>query len=77
MNVRYWRKSKEEIASVPIKQPSMHQALTSPPLARDAVKKRRSRRRRKILIGLGGGSAASDHRFVRGWQAREADPGDD
>jgi len=29
----------------------MHQALTSPPLARDAVKKRRSRRRRKILIG--------------------------
>src|SRR5213079_321235 len=29
----------------------MHQALTSPPLARDAVKKRRSRRRRKILFG--------------------------
>src|SRR6266699_1536196 len=29
----------------------MHQALTSPPLARDAVKQRRSRRRRKILIG--------------------------
>src|SRR5438874_548699 len=29
----------------------MHQALPSPPLARDAVKKRRSRRRRKILIG--------------------------
>src|SRR5438309_7099871 len=32
----------------------MHQALTSPPLARDAVKKRRSRRRRKILIGAAG-----------------------
>ena len=32
----------------------MHQALTSPPLARDAVKKRRSLRRRKILIGSGG-----------------------
>src|SRR5437667_1449648 len=32
----------------------MHRALTSPPLARDAVKKRRSRRRRKILIGAAG-----------------------
>jgi HlyD family secretion protein len=32
----------------------MHQALTSPPLARDAVKKRRSLRRRKILIGSAG-----------------------
>jgi HlyD family secretion protein len=32
----------------------MHQALTSPPLARDAVKKRRSRRKRKILIGSAG-----------------------
>jgi len=32
----------------------MHQALTSPPLARDAVKKRRSRRRRKILVGSAG-----------------------
>src|SRR6266581_4858584 len=32
----------------------MHQALTSPPLAHDAVKKRRSRRRRKILIGSAG-----------------------
>src|SRR5205809_1348881 len=32
----------------------MHQALTSPPLARDAVKKRRPRRRRKILIGAAG-----------------------
>jgi hypothetical protein len=32
----------------------MHQALTSPPLAHDAVKKRRSRRRRKILIGAAG-----------------------
>src|SRR5437868_14853312 len=32
----------------------MHQALTSPPLARDAVKKRRSRRRRNILVGSAG-----------------------
>src|SRR6059058_5979225 len=32
----------------------MHQALTSPPLAGDAVKKRRSRRGRKILIGSAG-----------------------
>src|SRR5437764_9282528 len=32
----------------------MHQALTSPPLAGDAMKKRRSRRRRKILIGSAG-----------------------
>jgi HlyD family secretion protein len=32
----------------------MHQALTSPPLARDAVKKRRSLRRRKILFGSAG-----------------------
>jgi HlyD family secretion protein len=32
----------------------MHQALTSPPLARDAVKKRRSRRKRKILFGSAG-----------------------
>src|SRR5712671_4983285 len=29
----------------------MHQALTTPPLARDAVKKRRQGRRRKILFG--------------------------
>jgi HlyD family secretion protein len=32
----------------------MHQALTSPPLARDAVKKRRSRRKRNILFGSAG-----------------------
>src|SRR5437868_5775511 len=32
----------------------MHQALTSPPLARDAMKKRRSLRKRKILIGSAG-----------------------
>src|SRR5262249_60219972 len=29
----------------------MHQALTTPPLARDAAKKRRLRRRRRILLG--------------------------
>src|SRR6266478_2933934 len=33
---------------------AMHQALTTPPLARDAVKKRRQGRRRKILFGSGG-----------------------
>jgi len=32
----------------------MHQALTAPPLARDAAKKRRQRRRRKILFGSAG-----------------------
>ena len=32
----------------------MHQALTTPPLARDAVKKRRQGRRRKILFGSAG-----------------------
>src|SRR5499427_9196088 len=32
----------------------MHQALTSPPLARDAVKKRRSRRKRKIVFACAG-----------------------
>src|SRR5438046_889089 len=32
----------------------MHQALTAPPLARDAVKKRRQGRRRKILFGSAG-----------------------
>jgi len=32
----------------------MHQALTTPPLARDAVKKRRQGRRRKILFGTAG-----------------------
>jgi HlyD family secretion protein len=32
----------------------MHQALTTPPRARDAVKKRRQGRRRKILFGSGG-----------------------
>jgi HlyD family secretion protein len=32
----------------------MHQALTSPPVARDAMKKRRSLRRRRILIGSAG-----------------------
>src|SRR5213596_665296 len=32
----------------------MHQALTTPPLARDAVKKRRSLRRRNILVGSAG-----------------------
>ena len=32
----------------------MHQTLTTPPLARDAVKKRRSRRKRKILFGSAG-----------------------
>jgi HlyD family secretion protein len=32
----------------------MHQALTTPPLSRDAAKRRRSRRRRNILFGSGG-----------------------
>ena len=32
----------------------MHQALTSPPLARDAAKKRRLRRRRRIIFGCAG-----------------------
>jgi HlyD family secretion protein len=32
----------------------MHQALTTPPLARDAAKKRRRRRRRSILLGSAG-----------------------
>src|SRR5437868_5925049 len=32
----------------------MHQALTAPPLARDAAKKRRQRRSRKILFGSAG-----------------------
>ena len=32
----------------------MHQALTTPPLARDTVKKRRQGRRRKILLGSAG-----------------------
>jgi HlyD family secretion protein len=32
----------------------MHQALTTPPLARDAAKKRRLRRRRKLLVGCSG-----------------------
>jgi len=32
----------------------MHQAVTSPPLAGDAVKKRRLRRKRKILLGSAG-----------------------
>ena len=32
----------------------MHQALTSPPLARDTTKKRRQGRRRKILFGSAG-----------------------
>src|ERR1700758_3709862 len=32
----------------------MHQALTPPPLVRDAAKKRRQRRRRKILFGSAG-----------------------
>src|SRR5437899_1693912 len=32
----------------------MHQALTAPPLARDAAKKRRQGRRRKILFGSAG-----------------------
>src|SRR6476469_1310932 len=32
----------------------MHQALTTPPLVRDAVKKRRQGRRRKILFGSAG-----------------------
>src|SRR5437867_5630419 len=32
----------------------MHQALTTPPLARDAAKKRRQGRRRKILVGSAG-----------------------
>jgi HlyD family secretion protein len=32
----------------------MHQALTTPPLARDAVKKRRQGRRRKSLVGSAG-----------------------
>ena len=32
----------------------MHQALTAPPLARDAAKERRSRRRRKIVFGSAG-----------------------
>ena len=32
----------------------MHQALTTPPLAREAAKKRRRRRRRKILFGSAG-----------------------
>src|SRR6476620_10544516 len=32
----------------------MHQALTTPPLASDAVKKRRQGRRRKILLGSAG-----------------------
>src|SRR6476660_8101430 len=32
----------------------MHQALTTPPVARDAVKKRRQGRRRKILFGSAG-----------------------
>jgi HlyD family secretion protein len=32
----------------------MHQALTSPPLTRDAAKKRRQRRRRRIIFGSAG-----------------------
>src|ERR1700747_3625545 len=32
----------------------MHQALTTPPLVRDAAKKRRQGRRRKILFGSAG-----------------------
>src|SRR5215813_1268890 len=32
----------------------MHQALTTPPLARDAAKKRRTRRRRRIIFGSAG-----------------------
>src|SRR3954452_8237141 len=32
----------------------MHQALTTPPLAREATKKRRQGRRRKILFGSAG-----------------------
>jgi HlyD family secretion protein len=32
----------------------MHQALTTPPLSRDAAKRRRTRRRRNILFGSGG-----------------------
>jgi HlyD family secretion protein len=32
----------------------MHQALTTPPLSREAAKMRRSRRRRNILLGSGG-----------------------
>src|SRR6476469_3199436 len=38
----------------PISDHAMHQALTTPPLARDAVKKRRQGRRRKILFGSAG-----------------------
>ena len=37
-----------------ISEPGMHQALTTPPLARDAAKKRRMRRRRWILFGSAG-----------------------
>ena len=39
---------------MPISEPGMHQALTTPPLVRDAAKKRRLRRRRWILFGSAG-----------------------
>src|SRR6476469_7904584 len=38
----------------PISDHAMHQALTTPPVSRDAVKKRRQGRRRKILFGSAG-----------------------
>ena len=75
MNVRYWRKSRGNTFSR-ISDDAIIKTLTTPPLARDAVKKRRQGRRRKILFWLRGRSAPSDYRADRRRQTREANPGD-